>query len=109
MIRTRHIAALAILLAGSYLLASTLLGAEARKVKKSVQPQYPALALKMKVEGTVTLEASIDADGNVEEVKAVSGHTLLKDPAAECLKKWQYEPGTGKTVETVNVIFRLPN
>jgi len=96
------------LFAGFFLLATTSLYAESRKVVKKISPQYPVLAVKMRVEGTVKLEAEVDADGNVGEVKVVSGHALLKPAAVDCLKKWQYEPGSGKTVEVVSLEFKLP-
>jgi len=96
------------LLAGFFLLAATSLHAEGRKVVKKSSPQYPALAARMRVEGTVKLEAEVDASGNVGEVRVVSGHTLLKPAAVECVKKWQYEPGSGKTVEVVAFDFKLP-
>ncbi len=91
------------------LLATPLLGAESRKVKKMNQPQYPPLALRMRVEGVVKLETVVDGDGRVEDVKVVSGHPLLKSTAAECVKQWQYEPTGEKTTVPVDVVFRLPN
>jgi len=98
-----------LLFASSCLLATTLLYAEGRKVIKKVPPQYPVLATKMRVGGTVKLEAEVDADGSVGEVKVVSGHELLKAAAVDCLKKWKYEPGTDKSMEVVIVEFKLPN
>jgi len=99
---------LGMVLAGFFLLATTSLSAEIRKVVKKCPPQYPVLALKMKVEGQVKLEAEVDAEGNVGEVRVVSGHALLKQAAVECVKKWQFEPGSGKTVEVVGFDFKLP-
>jgi TonB family protein len=99
---------LGMVLAGFFLFATTSLQAEARKVVKKSSPQYPALAAKMRVEGTVKLEAEVDASGNVGEVRVVSGHALLKPAAVECVKKWQYEPAGEKTVEVVAFDFKLP-
>jgi TonB family protein len=73
-----------------------------------VPPGYPELALKMRVEGTVKLEADVNEDGKVVDVRAVSGHFLLRPAAIECLRKWQFEPASGKTTEAVEVIFKLP-
>ena len=97
-----------LLLVTSCLLATTLLCAEARKVVKKGPPQYPPLALKMKVAGTVVLEVEVEADGNVGEVKVVSGHALLRPAAVDCVKKWKYEAGSGKTLEVVGIDFKLP-
>ena len=42
--------------------------------------------------GTVVLEATLTAQGTVEEIRVISGHPLLVEAAIECVKKWQYEP-----------------
>jgi protein TonB len=55
-------------------------------------PTYPPLASKARVSGVVLLEATITAQGTVEEIKVVSGHPLLVEAAIECVKQWQYEP-----------------
>jgi protein TonB len=89
------------------LLGVSLAQAAGRRVVKRVPPRYPELAIKMKVEGTVRLEADVNADGKVEEVRALSGHALLKPAAIDCLKKWEFEPGRGKTTEVVFVNFKL--
>jgi protein TonB len=57
-----------------------------------VPPIYPALASKARVSGTVVLEATLTADGTVEEIRVVSGHPLLVEAAIAAVKQWQYEP-----------------
>lgn len=59
---------------------------------KMVPPVYPTLASKARVSGTVVLEATLTAEGNVEEIRVVSGHPLLVEAAIACVKQWQYEP-----------------
>jgi TonB family protein len=95
-------------LAGICLMATTLQGAEARRTKKMVQPRYPELALKMRVEGTVKLEAVVDSDGSVKNVIVVSGPPLLKAAAADSVKEWQYEPAKDSSLMPIEVNFRLP-
>jgi TonB family protein len=107
--RNRWSSVVVTLLAGICLLATTLQGAEVRKPKKMVQPKYPEIALKMRVDGTVKLEAVVGQDGAVNKVIFVSGPALLKDEAVECVKQWQYEPGSGTTLVPIDVNFRLPN
>lgn len=97
------------ILAAYCLLTTPLLGAQTRRVTKMTQPQYPALALRMRVEGVVKLETVVNGDGRVEDVKVLSGHTLLKSTALECVKQWQYEPTGEKSVVPVEVTFKLPN
>jgi protein TonB len=89
------------------LLGATLAHAAGRKVVKRVPPQYPTLALKMRIEGTVKLEVNVDADGKVVAVRAVGGHPILRAAAVDCLKKWEFEPGSGKTTEVINITFKL--
>ena len=59
---------------------------------KVVPPVYPPLASKARVSGTVVLEATLTAEGRVEQIKVLSGHPLLVDAAIQCLKQWEYEP-----------------
>jgi TonB family protein len=91
------------------LFAAALLHADTRKSVKTVQPVYPAIAVKMKVEGTVKLEATIDPDGSVSDVKVVSGHLLLVQAAIDAVKKWKYESGEGKSTQIVALDFALPH
>jgi TonB family protein len=63
----------------------------------------------MRVEGTVKLDATVDPDGSVSEVKVVSGHQLLAPAAVEAVKKWKYESGEGKASQAVSVEFNLPH
>jgi TonB family protein len=91
------------------LFAATLLHADNRKSVKTVAPVYPAIAAKMRVEGTVKLDATIDADGTVSDVKIVSGHALLVSAAVDAVKKWKYESGAAKSIQTVAVEFALPH
>jgi periplasmic protein TonB len=59
---------------------------------KMVPPVYPPLASKARVQGTVVLEATLTAQGRVEEIKVISGHPLLVDAAIQSVKQWRYEP-----------------
>jgi protein TonB len=62
------------------------------KVVRMVPPVYPPLASRARVSGTVILEATLTAQGTVEEIRLVSGHPLLVQAAIDCVKQWQYEP-----------------
>ena len=76
----------------------------ARKIKSKVSPQYPELARKMNVTGSVKLELVIAASGQVKSVKALGGHPLLIDAAQNAVKQWRYEPGPEGT-ELVEIRF----
>lgn len=64
------------------------------RLLKAVPPVYPMLAAKARVTGRVVLEATLTAEGTVEEIHVISGHLLLIQPAIDAVKQWQYEPTT---------------
>ncbi len=57
-----------------------------------VQPDYPVLAREAHIQGQVRIDAVLDEQGNVIEMKVVSGPPLLYQAAINALKKWKYEP-----------------
>jgi TonB family protein len=80
---------------------------------KSVQPSYPASALRMNIEGPVQLMATISKNGDISTVKILSGDASLAHAAADAVKQWKYKPYllNGEPVEIqtqVTVIFKLP-
>ncbi len=64
----------------------------APKAIVQVRPEYPALARQTRVQGDVKIDAILDEQGNVIDMKVVSGHPLLYQAAVDALKKWKYEP-----------------
>jgi TonB family protein len=58
----------------------------------SVPPQYPPAALEAKVQGVVTLEVVLDADGVPADVYVVRGIPELDAAAIDAVKQWRYEP-----------------
>ena len=80
---------------------------------KTVQPAYPAIALRMRTEGPVELMATITKNGDISAVKILSGDAGLAHAAADAVKQWKYKPYllNGEPVEIqtqVTVIFKLP-
>ena len=59
---------------------------------KSVPPVYPAFARSSHVEGDVALDAFIDANGNVTELKVLSGPPILRQAAMDAIRQWKYDP-----------------
>src|SRR3974390_2621861 len=88
---------------GIFLLTGTILHANARKVVKVAPPRYPALAAKMRVQGEVKLNATVESDGSVSNAKVVSGQGLLAGAAANAVKQWKFEPANEKSNQ--NLIF----
>jgi TonB family protein len=57
-----------------------------------VQPIYPPLARKARIQGTVVLKAVINKDGSIESLTVVTGHPFLAPAAIDAVKQWQYRP-----------------
>jgi protein TonB len=71
-------------------------------VSRPVDPTYPLLAKQMKVQGSVVLQALIGKDGNIQELRVVSGPTILSAAAREAVKQWRFKPyfQSGQAVDT---------
>lgn len=62
------------------------------RVVSSVQPTYPLLAKQAHIEGSVVIEAQIDAAGNVTGTKVISGPQALRQAAVSALVRWKFAP-----------------
>ncbi len=81
---------------------------------KRVQPRYPQNSLSMRIQGAVQMEATINKEGNISNLKVVSGDATLARAATEAVKQWRYKPYylNGEPVEIqtqITVNFKLPN
>ena len=81
--------------------------ADGRAVKSRVSPVYPEIAKRMRVSGQVKLEASVDAQGKVTDVKELSGNHTLALAAKEALMQWKFVPAPSESNETVEINFDL--
>ncbi len=75
-------------------------------------PQYPAIARAAHIQGIVVLQATISKTGLIENLRAVSGPTWLRQAAIDAVQTWRYKPYllNGDPVEvetTINVVFNL--
>jgi tetratricopeptide (TPR) repeat protein len=71
-----------------------------------VAPNYPPFARQARVQGGVRFTAIIGTDGEILNLTFISGPALLKDAAAEAVRKWIYKPTllNGQPVEVVTQI-----
>jgi protein TonB len=66
---------------------------EAPALLHRVNPVYPPIAVSARLQGTVILEALVDRDGTVADVKVLrSAGAVLDTQAQIALKKWRYSP-----------------
>jgi TonB family protein len=79
-----------------------------RTILKRVQPQYPALAQRMSIKGTVKLEVIVEQDGTVKSMSAKGGHPVLVDAAQQAIRGWRWKPGSQETRESIEIRFN-PN
>jgi protein TonB len=79
---------------------------------QKTSPVYPQIAREARVSGTVVIQATISKSGTIENLRAVSGPTMLRQSALDAVKTWRYRPymldGEPVDVETtVSVNFTL--
>jgi len=84
------------------------------KLIKKVEPIYPEIAIKDKIEGVVILEVTTDIYGRVKNIKILRSIPPLDQAAIDALKQWEYESVIIKgepraVIFTQTVRFRLPN
>jgi protein TonB len=67
---------------------------EAPALAYRVDPVYPELAAAARLQGIVILEALVNRDGRIDNVKVLrsSGTTLLDRAAEDAVHQWRYEP-----------------
>jgi periplasmic protein TonB len=80
---------------------------------KQVSPSYPQNALRLRIEGPVTLMATVTKDGDISAVKVLNGDSNLTRAAVEAVKQWKYKPylldGSPVEMQTqVTINFKLP-
>lgn len=86
---------------------------EAGRLVFQPQPVYPASAKAGRIQGIVALDAVINRDGTVWDLRVISGHPLLVKAALEAVKHWRYQPTllNGDPVEAateIDINFTLP-
>jgi TonB family protein len=63
---------------------------EDRKLIHKVDPEYPAIARKLNLQGTVRVEVCIASDGSVKSVATLGGNPILAQAVETAVKQWKY-------------------
>ena len=79
-----------------------------RKVLSRMAPQYPDLARRMQISGTVKLEATVSPNGRVKSTRVIGGSPVLMKAALDALQSWKWESTPSESKEMVELTFR-PN
>jgi TonB family protein len=67
-------------------------GVSSGLVVTKVPPEYPEVARRARIQGTVVMHAIISKAGDIASLELVSGHPLLVPAAIEAVKQWKYRP-----------------
>lgn len=76
-----------------------------RRIKVRVQPEYPELARRLNIRGSVRVQLLIAADGHIRNTKVLGGSPLLIQSVMEALRKWKFEPAPAESTEIVRFDF----
>jgi len=85
-------------------------GISSPRLIKEVKPNYTADAMRAKIQGVVTLEAVVLADGSVGPVRvtrSLDPNFGLDQEAERTVKLWRFEPGTNRLGERVPVLVEI--
>jgi protein TonB len=88
----------------------------APRIIKSARPEYPAEAMRARIQGVVTLEAVVRPDGTVREVRikrSLDRKFGLDDAAVKSVKDYRFTPGMKDGVGvpvlvSIDVSFAIP-
>jgi TonB family protein len=86
-------------------IANTAGNTAQRNLIKTVEPEYPETLRRLKISGTVRLQITISAKGNVENVLLLGGNPILGDAAIAAVKQWVYSAGPSRTIDEVTIPF----
>ncbi len=76
-----------------------------RKIVSRVVPEYPELARKMQITGTVRVEASVAPNGKVKFTEVRGGSPVLAKAAVDAIEKWRWAPAAQETKELIELNF----
>ena len=78
-----------------------------------VEPHYPDRARRLNIQGPVVLQALINEDGSVQQLKVLTGNADLAVAAIDAVRRWRFKPYAlkGKPSQfatRITVNFALP-
>ena len=65
---------------------------EIPKRLKNIIPEYPVIAERAGIQGTVTLKVLVNEKGIVDSVEVIEGHSIFRKPAIDAAKATTFTP-----------------
>jgi TonB family protein len=76
-----------------------------RRLITRIEPDYPETLKRLGIGGTVRLQVTISAKGNVQNVELLGGNPILGESAISAVKQWVYATSHSRTVAEVSIPF----
>jgi TonB family protein len=77
-------------------------------VTRMTPPRYPPLARRSQIQGTVTLEVEIGADGAVISARGSGAHPMLVDAAEQNVRTWMFRSGgPASSKRNIAYVYRI--
>jgi TonB family protein len=77
----------------------------ARAILSRSMPNYPDLAKRMNIEGTVRIRVTIAPNGTVKTAETIGGSPLLVKSAENAIYKWRWIPSRQESKQIVEMRF----
>jgi TonB family protein len=76
-----------------------------RKVVRTSEPDYPKIVKHAHIGGSVRLNVTVLASGDVAKVEILGGNPIFTESATKAVLKWKYVPAASQTKEEVQINF----
>ena len=70
--------------------------------------EYPESAIEKGIQGTVVVEATLDADGAVSDARVLSGPPELRKAALQSVLQWHFTHDAAGSTRQIGIAFQLP-
>jgi TonB family protein len=94
-----------VLLCITLLVSSASAVDQERKVVRREEPEYPPIAARMNLHGTVKLKIWISPVGTVRRLEYIGGHPMLAESALKAVKTWKYQAAPQESTTVVELKF----